>query len=74
MSQDKFNNEEWERLTKLVKSVTTTIPKGDMNFVWESYKRITSSREPTPCSCPSSAGHWRRAWNTISEYVNTNRE
>lgn len=74
MKQDKFTSEEWERLTYNVDNITTMIPKGEMNFIWESYKRISGSREATPCSCPSSAKHWKRAFSVVSEYVKTNRE
>ena len=70
---DKFNKEEWERLTDAVNSITTVIPKHQMNFVWESYKRISGSKEPTPCSCPSAAKHWRKAWQVVSEYVNNRK-
>ena len=66
---DKFTKEEWERLTDAVNSITTVIPKHQMNFIWESYKRITGSKEATPCSCPSAAGHWKKAFNVVSEYV-----
>ena len=64
-----FSEAEFEGLKTTVSSITNHIPKDKMGFIWESYKRISGSKEPQPCSCPSSAGHWRKAFNVVSEYV-----
>jgi hypothetical protein len=69
---DKFTKEEFEGIKEMVNSITTHIPKHQMNLVWESYKRITGSTEATPCSCPSAGKHWKKAMNIVSEYVKEN--
>ena len=69
MEQTIFSEAEFEGLKMTVSAITNHIPKDKMGFIWESYKRISGSKEPQPCSCPSSAGHWRKAFNVVSEYV-----
>ena len=70
MIQDKFSEAEFEGLKMTVNSIKNHIPKDKMSLIWESYKVITGSKEPQPCGCPSSAGHWRKAFNAVSDYVN----
>ena len=38
------------------------------NFVWSIHTTI-SGREPMPCTCGSSGHHWRRALDTLRQYV-----
>ena len=59
-----------DEIIELANSISTYIPKDKMGLVWETYKRISGSREPQPCSCPSSAGLWRKAMDTIRDYAN----
>jgi len=64
-----FTKEEFDNLKKVVGEVTNFIPKHHMNTVWESYRAITKSTEPTPCSCKSSARLWAKAFQTVKEFV-----
>ena len=64
-----FNKEEFEHLKKVVSEVTNFIPKHHMNTIWESYKSITKSKEPTPCACKSSARLWGNAYRICKEFV-----
>ena len=64
-----FTKEEFEQLKEVVREVTNFIPKHHMNTVWESYKRITKSKEPTPCTCKSSAKHWGNAFRIVKIFV-----
>jgi len=70
MIQDKFSEAEFEALKMTVGSIKNYIPKDKMSFIWSSYKTISGSKEPQPCSCPSSAGHWKKAYSVVSDYVN----
>lgn len=58
-----------EKVNELVKSISTYIPKNKMSEVWQTYKDISGSKEPQPCSCPSSGKLWRKAMDTIREYA-----
>tara|TARA_B110000977_G_scaffold196135_1_gene275904 strand:+ start:1479 stop:1739 length:261 start_codon:yes stop_codon:yes gene_type:complete len=64
-----FNKEEFNNLIKVVSEVTNFIPKHHMNIIWESYKSITKSKEPTPCACKSSARLWGNAFRIVKEFV-----
>jgi hypothetical protein len=64
-----FNKEEFEELKKAVAEVTNWIPKHRMHTIWESYRAITKSKEPTPCSCKSSAKLWGNAFRIVKEFV-----
>ncbi len=64
-----FNKEEFENLKKVVGEVTNFIPKNHMHTIWESYRAITKSTEPTPCSCKSSARLWGNAFRIVKEFV-----
>lgn len=65
-----FTEEEFLNLKEVSQSITTYIPKHLMGLIWSSYKRIAKSTEPQPCNCGSSAGHWRKAMNTVREFLN----
>lgn len=58
-----------EEVRELANQISTYIPKHLMSSVWQTYKVISGSKEPQPCSCKSSAGLWRKAMDTIREYV-----
>lgn len=70
MEQNIFSEAEFEGLKMTVSSIKNYIPKDKMGFIWESYKRISGSKEPQPCGCPSAAGHWKKAYEVVSNYVN----
>lgn len=65
-----FSKEEFDNLKQIVSEVTTFIPKHHMNTVWNSYKAIARTNEPTPCSCKSSAKHWAKAMDVCRKFVN----
>ena len=65
-----FTKEEFENVKKIVAEVTTFIPRNYMNPIWESYRAITHTTEPTPCACKSSSRHWARAMDTLRKFVN----
>jgi len=69
MKKVEFTKEEWEDLVVISEKIKANIPSSIAGEVWNYYKRITGSRENQPCKCPSSANHWRRAVDTIKNYV-----
>lgn len=64
-----YSEVEYLELKSIINSITTHIPTDRMGWIWDNYKRITKSTEPQPCSCGSAAGHWRRATDTIRNFV-----
>jgi hypothetical protein len=72
MESSLYTPEEFNRLKEILSRITTHIPTELATEVWNNYKKISGSREQTPCNCGSSAALWRRAVDTIHNYVNQN--
>jgi len=70
--QDKFTEEEYQQLKDLVSRTKDYLQERDLGLVWNSYKKITNSQENQPCSCGSAAGLWKKAVDSIKEYVKEN--
>ena len=64
-------DEEYLILVSIVNSITTHIPKDKAGYIWSNFNKVSNSNEPQPCTCPSSGKHWKRAIDTLREYVNT---
>jgi len=67
-----YSYEELAELKEFITNLGMHLPEDKMNYVWENYKRITGSNEPTPCSCQSSAGLWVKSVTAIRTYVQEN--
>ena len=74
MIDNKFTNDEFKELVTILTSITTHIPEDKAQYVWHNYRVISGSNENTPCQCGSSAGLWRKAVDTIREYIKTNSD
>jgi len=64
-----YTEAEFMELKGIVESITTHIPNDKMGWVWSNHNRICRTNEPQPCSCGSAAGHWKRAVETIRNFV-----
>lgn len=65
-----YTEEELQELREVVNSITTHIPKDKAGYIWNNYQRIADTREPRPCNCGSAAKHWRKAVETIRQFLN----
>jgi hypothetical protein len=64
-----YTEVEYIELKSIMSQITTHIPTDRMGWVWGNHNRIMKSNEPQPCSCGSAAGHWRRAAETIRNFI-----
>lgn len=64
-----YTEVEYMELKSILDAISTHIPTDKMSFIWNNYKKITGSKEATPCSCGSAAGHWRRAVDEIRNFI-----
>jgi hypothetical protein len=64
-----FSKEEIIDLKKLINDVGNHLTPAVADIVWAKYTRIIDKAERKPCMCGKSAGHWRRAVETIREFV-----
>jgi hypothetical protein len=58
-----------EELKGTLKQITTRLPEDKAHYVWNTYNHIRGEREPMPCLCGSSGGHWRRAVEFLNDYI-----
>jgi len=64
-----FSKEEIVELKKLIDGIGNHLSPAQADIVWSKYTRIIDKAEKKPCMCGKSAGHWRRAVETIREFV-----
>jgi hypothetical protein len=74
MAENLFTNEEFKEIVDLLNIIRDYLPEDKAGWVWNNYKRITGSSEPQPCNCGSSAGHWKKAVDTLRVYVKENAQ
>ena len=65
--------EEFNELAQIIDSITTHVPGDKIGYIWSKFNRINARQEPQPCSCPSAAGHWKRAIDGLREFINQRR-
>lgn len=70
MEQTKFSVEEYQKLKETIAPVKDYLPENLLPYIWDSFKVISGSTENRPCSCGSAALHWKRAVDTIKNYIN----
>lgn len=71
MEQNKYTPEQYAELKSIAATITTHIPNDKMEWVWNNHNHINGTGEVRPCSCPSAAGNWKRAMETIRNYIQT---
>lgn len=72
MAQDKFTEEEYEKLKLEVQNIKTHLPHHLTGYIWNAYSKIEGNVGPTPCNCPSSGNLWLAAVTSIRNYINQN--
>ena len=65
-----YTQAEYKELKEVMDTITTHIPHDRMGWVWNNHNKILNTKEGQPCSCGSAAGHWKRAADTIREFIN----
>lgn len=60
---------EWEEALNIYNTISDRIPESLANTVWHLHLTITGTKEPKPCTCPSSGKLWLKAVTTIREFV-----
>ena len=70
MEQTKFNEEEYQKLKDSIKDVNNYLPENLLPYIWDNYRIISGNiEEGRPCSCGSAAGLWKKAVDTIKNYI-----
>jgi len=70
MEQTKFTAEEYQKLKDSIKEVKDYLPENLLPYIWDNYRIISGNiEEGRPCSCGSAAGLWKKAVDTIKNYI-----
>jgi hypothetical protein len=74
MEQNKYQpltEQEFFELKGFIQALGGYLPEDKAGYVWNTFNHIRGEREPQPCTCASSAGHWKRAvdflWHWVKE-------
>ena len=71
MEQTKFTEEEYQKLKETAKDIRDYLPENLLPYIWDNYRIISGNiEEPRPCSCGSAAAHWKKAVDSIKNYIN----
>ena len=75
MEQNKpFTNEEFQDMAINVNEIRSFIKEELVHMVWHWYCKIEGKELPKPCTCASAAGQWKKAVDTIREYIKNNSD
>jgi len=69
-----YTKEEFISLKQTIDGIGNHLPEGLVGMIWDNYKKISGSNENQPCTCGSSASLWRKAVETIRNYINQNQD
>jgi hypothetical protein len=64
-----LNPEELQSLKDTLKDIGAYLPENKAPYIWNTFNHIREEQEPQPCTCSSSAGHWRRAVDFLYDYA-----
>jgi hypothetical protein len=64
-----YSREEFIEMRDIMKDIVTHIPNDRMGWVWGNHNKILKTNEPQPCSCGSAAANWKRAAETIRNFI-----
>jgi hypothetical protein len=74
MENKLYTKEEWDILVLTLEEIGAYLPDSKAPYVWDNFGKVAGNVGPRPCYCASSAGHWKRAIETLREYVKLNSE
>ena len=68
-----YNELELKELKEVMEEVNKSsfLPESQLSYIWSHHVLISGRKEPMPCSCNSAAKHWKKAINTINEYLSS---
>lgn len=64
-----FTEVQLQEIKTRIDKIGVNLSRDDANWAWGVYTDIIQKAEKKPCMCGSSAHHWRRAVETIREFV-----
>ena len=69
MNYEPLTEEEFNDLKAKLSSIKDYLPENMMTYIWSTFKKVSGSTENQPCSCASAGGHWKRAVQTLRDFI-----
>lgn len=69
-----YQKEEFLELKRVVGEINDFIPEHQAGYIWNHYKKVVGTNENQPCSCGSSAKHWKKAVSALRDYIQNNSQ
>jgi|32_taG_2_1085360.scaffolds.fasta_scaffold195311_2 hypothetical protein len=67
--KDRFTEEEVSEIKQTLDEIGVHLDTNKADWVWAKYTKLINKAEKKPCLCGKSAGHWRRAVETLRTFV-----
>ena len=64
-----LNEEQYAELKQTLSEIGAYLPENKTNYIWNTFNAIRDEHEVQPCTCASSGKHWKRAIDSLHEYV-----
>ncbi len=69
-----YTQEEFISLKGTLESIGNYLPDDKTGYIWSNYQKIANTTENQPCLCGSSSALWKKAVDTIRNYINENKD
>lgn len=60
---------EYIELRDFLSTIGAYLPEDKMGYIWGTFNKVRGANENQPCGCASAGGHWKRAVDTLKEWV-----
>lgn len=64
-----LTEQEYNEMADFILNLGAYLPDNKAGWVWATFNKLRDINETQPCTCSSSAGHWRRAVDYIFNWV-----
>lgn len=64
-----LTEEQFKEISQFILNLGAYLPDNKAPWVWSIFNKLRDENEPQPCTCASSAGHWKRAVDYIFNWV-----
>lgn len=64
-----FSEADYIILKDRLSKITTYLPEGEMDFIWNMVSVLRGKHVARPCSCRSSAKHWTAAIEDLRKFI-----
>lgn len=61
--------EQLKELKDTLSEIGAYLPENKAGYIWNTFNHIRNEREPQPCNCGSAGKHWKRAVDSLHDYI-----